>query len=325
MNEQIKIKRNYRIDNVRALLIILVVVGHLTEIIHYQNSEFVYRWIYIFHMPGFALLSGLCWSGVKDGRVWKKLIYPYVIFQILYLIFQHVVLNGDFILQYTTPYWLMWYLLALIQWGMLVSTIPISKKNGGIIIICSFIIALLCGFDDTIGYYFSLSRTLVLFPFFLCGVWLREFPEFLIAEPKRWMRVLSGACVIGCTAIVWHYYGQIQNSWLYNSLSYHSAGYSVWIRLGILIMAMMLLICLFVLIPNMCIKGVSYLGQNTMPVFLLHGFIVKWMGMHGEFWNKPHCRAIVLLAVTVAILVVLTSPLIIKIMRLLMGWFYKKK
>ena len=128
-------KRNYRIDNVRALLIILVVVGHLTEIIHYQNSEFVYRWIYIFHMPGFALLSGLCWSGVKDGRVWKKLIYPYVIFQTLYLIFQYVVLNGDFILQYTTPYWLMWYLLALIQWGMLVSTIPISKKNGGIIII----------------------------------------------------------------------------------------------------------------------------------------------------------------------------------------------
>ena len=190
MNEQIKIKRNYRIDNVRALLIILVVVGHLTEIIHYQNSEFVYRWIYIFHMPGFALLSGLCWSGGKDGRVWKKLIYPYVIFQTLYLIFQHVVLNGDFILQYTTPYWLMWYLLALIQWGMFVSTIPISKKNSGIIIICSFIIALVCGFDDTIGYYFSLSRTLVLFPFFLCGVCLREFPEFLIAEPKRWMRVL---------------------------------------------------------------------------------------------------------------------------------------
>ena len=128
MNEQIKMKRNYRIDNVRALLIILVVVGHLTEIIHYQNSEFVYRWIYIFHMSGFALLSGLCWSGGKDGRVWKKLIYPYVIFQTLYLIFQHVVLNGDFILQYTTPYWLMWYLLALIQWGMFVSTIPISKK-----------------------------------------------------------------------------------------------------------------------------------------------------------------------------------------------------
>ena len=100
VNEQIKMKRNYRIDNVRALLIILVVVGHLTEIIHYQNSEFVYRWIYIFHMPGFALLSGLCWSGGKDGRVWKKLIYPYVIFQTLYLIFQHVVLNGDFILQH---------------------------------------------------------------------------------------------------------------------------------------------------------------------------------------------------------------------------------
>ena len=119
-----------------------------------------------------------------------------------------------------------------------------------------------------------------------------------------------------------HVHGVAVNN---SGLSYHSAGYSVWIRLGILIMAMILLICLFVLIPNMCIKGVSYLGQNTMPVFLLHGFIVKWMGMHGVFWNKPHCRAIVLLAVTVAILVVLTSPLIIKIMRLLMGWFYKKK
>ena len=63
--------------------------------------------------------------------------------------------------------------------------------------------------EYAIVYYFSLSPTLVLFPFFLCGVCLREFPEFLIAEPKRWMRVLSGACVIGCTAIVWHYYGQM--------------------------------------------------------------------------------------------------------------------
>ena len=43
MNEQIKMKRNYRIDNVRALLIILVVVGQLTEIIHYQNSEAIRR------------------------------------------------------------------------------------------------------------------------------------------------------------------------------------------------------------------------------------------------------------------------------------------
>lgn len=54
-------KRIYKYDNVKALLIFLVVVGHMTS--DYVSDSHLVRWttlwIYMFHMPAFIFLSGL--------------------------------------------------------------------------------------------------------------------------------------------------------------------------------------------------------------------------------------------------------------------------
>ena len=42
------------------------------------------------------------------------MIYPYLVFQTLYVIFANQVLEKDADMQYTTPYWLLWYLFAII-------------------------------------------------------------------------------------------------------------------------------------------------------------------------------------------------------------------
>jgi fucose 4-O-acetylase-like acetyltransferase len=47
--------RNYKIDNIKAFLIILVVFGHMLELV---NMGGLYRLIYTIHMPVFVFVSG---------------------------------------------------------------------------------------------------------------------------------------------------------------------------------------------------------------------------------------------------------------------------
>ena len=54
-------QRDAYFDNVKGILILLVVIGHLIEPF-YLKSKFVeslYTFIYTFHMPAFIFLSGL--------------------------------------------------------------------------------------------------------------------------------------------------------------------------------------------------------------------------------------------------------------------------
>ncbi len=54
-------ERIYQFDNAKAILIFLVVIGHMTS--DYVSDSYMVRsvtlWIYLFHMPAFIFLSGL--------------------------------------------------------------------------------------------------------------------------------------------------------------------------------------------------------------------------------------------------------------------------
>ena len=51
-------KREYRFDNAKFILILLVVFGHILE--HFQGRYVpgIYRTVYLFHMPMFIFISG---------------------------------------------------------------------------------------------------------------------------------------------------------------------------------------------------------------------------------------------------------------------------
>lgn len=51
-------EREYQYDNMKFILILLVVFGHLLEYIRGDISENIYRIIYTFHMPVFVFISG---------------------------------------------------------------------------------------------------------------------------------------------------------------------------------------------------------------------------------------------------------------------------
>ena len=101
------IRRLTYIDTTRAILITLVVLGH---VLNYANPQYniipytlTQEFINAFHMPAFFLLSGL----LTDGEKWRSrpigayfvhkartLLIPYLFFECLALLYKHFVLHS---------------------------------------------------------------------------------------------------------------------------------------------------------------------------------------------------------------------------------------
>lgn len=280
-------KRNVAVDNLRAFLIFCVVAGHLLEILGFTGSRTLYVVLYSFHMPAFVFISGMCCK--LDEHTPKKLvcnyIYPYLVFQTLYLTFDKYVLHhgNNVAYQYTTPYWLLWYLMAMILWQLMLwlySGIKSRKIALGI----SVSLALLSGFDSSIGYYMSLSRTLVLFPFFLAGYYSKDYCFFndqVWHEKNRKYRrirvlsILAGGLTL---AGLIRYAPQITYPLLYHSCAYFPPDFCVGHRALMMGISCVWIGVLFALVPRRRIPWITYCGRNTMTIFVLHGFVTRMLG-----------------------------------------------
>lgn len=71
----VELKRIPYFDNARALLIILVVLGHMSSefIEHDELIADVYLFIYTFHMPAFILISGYFAKKFMNRDILKNL------------------------------------------------------------------------------------------------------------------------------------------------------------------------------------------------------------------------------------------------------------
>ena len=61
-------KRIYKFDNLKAILIFLVVFGHFLELV--EGHKLLYLTIYSFHMPLFLFLSGY-FARFDRKKIWN--------------------------------------------------------------------------------------------------------------------------------------------------------------------------------------------------------------------------------------------------------------
>lgn len=282
--------RIYPLDSLRGLLMLLVVLGHFMEIIPELGAKHaLYRIIYSFHMPMFLFLSGFFgkfhWKGIL------KFISLYVLFQVLYQLFQHTVLYGlslgSFSPSFQNPYWILWYLLTLIYYYIAVAGLQyIPKRFYPLAIGISVGIALAAGYFPSVGYPFSLSRTFFFLPYFVtgyfCRQWKNDLQKFygsLSSVKKTLYCLLSLLTVVGAAFLC--IYWKLQPHMLYGSYSYRT-GYGLLNRLQMLAIACAWIHFLFsiaFLFPKLRIPFLEQIGQHTLPIYLLHGFVVKLCGM----------------------------------------------
>ena len=137
--------------------------------------------------------------------------------------------------------------------------------------------ALVSGFDPTIGYNMSLSRTLVLLPFFAAGHLAAGggLAGLLPQLPRRGViAALSGWIALAGT-LLWLRRGVVRSVWFYASRSYEGAHYDPELRALLLFTGAAWIALLLLIVPKRPLPFAAALGQYTLPVFLLHGFFVR--------------------------------------------------
>jgi len=274
-------ERNYYFDNLKFILIFLVVLGHALEpFIDDSLILPVYTLIYAFHMPLFIFISGYFSKHIDSSayatKIFKKLLIPYIIFETLYSLFDYW-LTGDEQLTFTyfTPTWILWYLFSMIIWKVI---LPVVVKLKYILPI-SIVLAVVIGYASDAGYYASLSRSIVFFPFFLAGYFTQG--HWLDKLKTRSVKVVAliVAAVIGCGMYL--FAPRMNVELLYHSLPYRALGYSVWYagiyRLASMLLAAILGLCIMAWVTKRRLPIVTSAGQHTMVVFLLHGFVIKYL------------------------------------------------
>lgn len=104
------------LDVAKAGLIFLVIVGHFSKL--YMNSSVmaaITTFVYFFHMPTFCFISGLLSKKTEslqnNGAL--KLLRLYVIFHLLYCLFEYVALGNVNQLNPLYPTGITWYLFSL--------------------------------------------------------------------------------------------------------------------------------------------------------------------------------------------------------------------
>ena len=322
-------KRNDQMDNLRCLLIFAVVFGHLLELLmgKGQNVKLVYLLIYSFHMPLFAFVSGV-FAKYDPIRIRNRMIYPYVIFQTLYLLFANNVLEKETEMQYTTPYWLLWYLFAMIVWNLVLPLFQIEGQSIGkklLLLLFAVVAGILIGFDNKAGYYLSFSRIVEFFPFFLLGVYYRQLKsEGWNRTAALWKHVggkgkklLKGILFLLVCAILMELVRQISGNmdeirytWLYGSMSYENADYSWHFRVISMGVALLWLLFFLLWMPAKRIPLISHIGANTMPVYLLHGFVIKLLDKAEFFDRIAYPKISALLLAVLLVLIFSWTPLV---------------
>ena len=283
-----KENRNFMFDNLKCLLIFLVVYGHFIEnfqsIYASESTRVAWQFIYLFHMPGFVFVSGY-FARKGDGKIFEKVLLnqmvPLFFFQLVFEVY-HWILFHEFSGKTLdlAPYWILWYLLSLAFWR--ISFQVLCKVR--FLFVLSVVFALVAGMVSSIGYPLSISRTFVLFPFFVLGNIFKEkgivekiksgrlFPVYAVLS----VLVFAGALVYVSEMKL--HYGLYLNSYSYKALKMTWEEGMLY-RFINLAWGFLCIVSLLVLTPQKRFFA-SEIGKNSMIPYIMQFFLLKSLLFH---------------------------------------------
>lgn len=315
-------ERNYLFDNLKCILIFLVVFIHFLGGNDKNILKVIWYSIYSFHMPLFIFISGYFtkYSEENKKKAIKNYLIPYIFFSVILYSFRILILKDEFDFRLLIPQYAMWFLLSIFTYKIIYNTIYNIKH----LFIISIIMAVLVGFDTSFSNFGSFSRTVVFFPFFVAGNKFKE--EYLIKsnKVKKIILIILPIILIGvgylCTK--WN----IPKSLLKGDVAYKlidiSIMPSVITRITLLIISFILCYLILNVVPNKKIELISEIGQNTIIIYLLHIFVVLAWKKNEFFMIDYKFKLIISLLLTLIIIFISLLPMIKKVYNYIIDTLY---
>ena len=261
-------------DNLKFILITLVVAGHFADQLTDYSSIYssIYLFIYAFHMPLFIFISGYFHS---DRNTTKKVLF-YTSLGFLYKIVSFLIdrLNGDsqYIFNLLADSGLAWFMFVLAIYTFVLFLL--KDQNKKFILIGSIILACFAGYDKSIGDFLYLSRAIIFFPFYILGTMMKSFDilEFKRKYPllKVFALLIFVTWVILCITKVDTLYGL---RYMFSGRQPFPDGiisFGPIVRLACYIISAVLGISLILLTTSKKIKWISDFGKNIINVYFWH-------------------------------------------------------
>lgn len=279
--------RDYWYDNIKAFLIISVVVGHFASggtdagfAIDGTWLTMLKKFIYVYHMPVFMMVSGRFAKSRINNDDWPKVfsrgLVPYFICQILMLmvccVMDDTILSKNF--TFLNPLYGMWYMMNVAVYTIFTAKVKDKKWLFPV----SLAAALLVGFSFSI-LYGGFHRLVCYYPFFLFGYYTANVKFDFCKKP--WFRVIAVLAFIAIAIYIFERGRYVNYSLLSMNKSYwyiaratKSTAVRVFINaIGRYIMAF---VFFFITLGIMPTKKTffSHIGKYSVYVYVLHLFIV---------------------------------------------------
>ncbi|MFF2848042.1 acyltransferase family protein [Streptomyces sp. NPDC058001] len=310
-------------DNAKYLTVVLVACGHAWEPLTYGSRTVtaLYLFVYAFHMPAFALISGYFSRSfdMAPGRLRRLVtgvVVPYLVFEVAYTLFYRVARHDPgYPFSLLDPWYLMWFLVALFIWRIstplwlaLRHPLPVALA-----------LAVLASVSPDLGGDLALQRVLGFLPFFVAGLTLRpaHFAR-LRTWPVRWAALpVIGAALVTAYAVA----PGFDAGWLYRRGSVDGLGVSRWAGLvttpALFALALLLSACFLAWVPGRRMWCTS-LGAGTLYAYLLHGFVIKssrFWGWYEHPWLHTPLGEVAVTAAAVAMITLLCMSPVRKVFR----------
>lgn len=295
-------QRIYRYDNIKAFLIFMVVLGHMTT--DYVSDSHLIRWttlwIYTFHMPAFIFLSGLVHKhyiteeraslGIKgETRMrWDKFLGFFLCGYGLkvFLQFTRTLMGQNPLWHWIEEPGIPWYLFVMAEYELLFYLMRRidAKVKPWMMITGAFALSAAIGYFPSVGDAFCLSRMINFLPIYMIGYYLdmKKVNEFLTG--KLWLKITGCIGIIismtVCAMGNWGMYswrkwftGRRSYEFLNQFFSYaYDNGW--WIRLAVWAVAIAITLCIISVIPDRDFGFITTVGSRTLNVY---------------FWHRPLC------------------------------------
>lgn len=271
--ERPNVPYSYLIDNIKVLLIFLVVFNHIIAFC-LVKEDIVIRYIWyaitIFHMPAFIFVSG--YLSKKPQNVMKNvknLLIPYILGYSLTW-YAQIWLGKKIDYELLRPSGtVMWFVLALFIYRLTIEAFGKMR----FIMPLSIIFALWAGTRAEFTTYLSSSRIVVFFPFFVAGyLWKSEYIKAVREFKGKWILIpLTGLILFA-----------VPNYMITNSMpvdifrgnhSYMICGLEVGegivIRLLMYLVSFLVIYTMLAVMPDIRLP-LTFIGRNTMGIYFFH-------------------------------------------------------